>query len=160
MVEKKKNNLTELPIKFGIINGDFDCSKNILTSLKGSPSQVNGNFYCNNNELKSLEHGPKKVGGNFNCSVNNLTNLDFSPITVTGYYNFQYNDKVTTTKYITRNCRSYKVNDSLPKEIKENINLISTIISNQYAYTIWRDNELNLVNYYKLIRDIEIGKAH
>jgi hypothetical protein len=39
-------NLSYIPIKFGVINGGFYCSKNNLISLVGSPNIVKGNFYC------------------------------------------------------------------------------------------------------------------
>jgi hypothetical protein len=48
-VDLLHRNLTELPVKFG---------------------KVTGNFYCDNNLLTSLEHGPKTVTGNFNFAIN------------------------------------------------------------------------------------------
>jgi hypothetical protein len=39
-------NLTELPLKFGIVTGNFDCSHNNITSLIGAPTHVSKNFYC------------------------------------------------------------------------------------------------------------------
>ena len=45
-------NLTEIPVKFGSVWGDFNCSKNHLTTLKNAPkSIVGGRFYCSNNQL-------------------------------------------------------------------------------------------------------------
>ena len=64
--------LTELPLKFGVVTGYFDCSNNNLTSLEGCPLRVGGNFSCSNNNIKSLEGCPKYVGGNFLCSFNNI----------------------------------------------------------------------------------------
>jgi hypothetical protein len=43
--------LTSIPLKFGIVTGDFICSYNKLTSLDGSPKSVGGGFYCDNNKL-------------------------------------------------------------------------------------------------------------
>lgn len=57
--------LTELPLKFNKVSGDFDCSRNKLTSLIGSPIEVGGDFDCSYNEITSLEFAPKKVGGTF-----------------------------------------------------------------------------------------------
>lgn len=65
-----------IPVKFGHVTGNFDCSYMDLVSLKGAPDHVGGNFRCGRNRLTSLEHSPKYVGGNFNCTANMLTSLD------------------------------------------------------------------------------------
>jgi len=65
-------------VKFGYVNGDFDCSNNELTSLEGAPRSVEGLFNCANNKLTSLEGAPRKVD-NFNCSGNLLTSLEGGP---------------------------------------------------------------------------------
>ncbi len=44
-------NLTEIPIKFGKVTGNFDCSENNLTTLENCPTFVGGNFICSNNNL-------------------------------------------------------------------------------------------------------------
>jgi len=62
-------------VKFGYVNGDFDCSGNDLTSLEGAPRKVD-NFNCSGNLLTSLEGGPDIVcRGGYKCSKNNLTSL-------------------------------------------------------------------------------------
>lgn len=71
--------LTELPLKFNKVWGDFYCAKNNLTTLKGSPIEVGESFNCNYNELTSLEHSPIKVGGDFLCTNNKLTSLKGCP---------------------------------------------------------------------------------
>jgi len=65
-------------VKFGYVNGDFDCSNNELISLEGAPRKVEGLFNCANNKLTSLEGAPRKVD-NFNCSGNLLTSLEGGP---------------------------------------------------------------------------------
>ena len=65
-----ESNLTELPLKFGIVNGDFNCSENELNSLIGSPKEVGVSFYCDFNQLTSFEGAPEKVGMIFNCKKN------------------------------------------------------------------------------------------
>ena len=65
--------LTELPLTFNKVSGDFFCGRNNLTSLKGSPKWVGGYFNCNYNQLTSLEFSPDYVGLNFNCINNKLT---------------------------------------------------------------------------------------
>jgi hypothetical protein len=66
--------LTELPISFNHVSGDFNCGHNQLTSLEGAPESV-GNFYCHNNKLTSLEGAPKSVSGNFWCDHNKIMSL-------------------------------------------------------------------------------------
>jgi hypothetical protein len=56
------NDLTELPLRFNKVTGDFFCTNNQLTSLKGSPKWISGNFNCGYNNLTSLEFSPKYVG--------------------------------------------------------------------------------------------------
>ena len=44
-------NLTEIPIKFGRVGGDFWCYGNQLTSLEFAPKIVGGKVYCSFNKL-------------------------------------------------------------------------------------------------------------
>ena len=71
--------LTELPLKFNKVSGNFYCKGNKLTTLKGSPIEVGETFNCSYNELTSLEHSPIKVSGDFRCTDNNLTDLKGCP---------------------------------------------------------------------------------
>ena len=75
----KKNKLTELPIKFNKVGGNFYCNNNELTTLEGAPKEVGGDFKCNENKLTSLEGGPVSVGGDFICRNNQLTSLQGAP---------------------------------------------------------------------------------
>ena len=72
-VNLSSKGLTELPLVFNKVSGDFDCGVNKLTSLKGSPRWIGGGFYCDHNQLTSLEFSPDYVGGSFWCSNNQLT---------------------------------------------------------------------------------------
>ena len=78
--------LTELPLKFNKVSGDFYCGKNNLTTLKGCPIEVGEIFNCNYNELTSLEYSPIKVGDDFCCTHNNLTDLKGCPEKVGGVF--------------------------------------------------------------------------
>ncbi len=80
--------LTEIPLKFNRVSGDFDCEDNQLTSLIGSPSYVGGYFDCEDNQLTSLIGSPSYVGGSFSCGNNQLTSLKGSPIIIGGYSHF------------------------------------------------------------------------
>jgi len=78
-VELKYRKLTELPLKFGIVAGDFICYNNKLINLEGAPREVGGDFNCSENKLTTLEGGPIRVGGEFICSNNQLTSLKGAP---------------------------------------------------------------------------------
>ena len=69
------NTLTELPLKFNKVYGDFCCSDSNLTTLKNSPKYVNGHFDCSYNELTNLNFLPEKIKQSFDCSNNKLTSL-------------------------------------------------------------------------------------
>jgi hypothetical protein len=75
-------NLTKIPVKFGVVDGYFDCSDNQLNSLEGAPQTVDRDFYCNDNQLKSLEGAPQTVDGGFYCYKNQLKSLEGAPQTV------------------------------------------------------------------------------
>ena len=90
--------LTELPLKFNKVNGNFNCSGTGLTTLDGSPKEVGGVFYCYNNKLTSLEGGPIKVSGNFDCGDNKLTDLKGSPKEVGGNF-YCHNNKITSLEF-------------------------------------------------------------
>jgi hypothetical protein len=47
----RSKNLTEIPVKFGRVKGEFSCSYNNLTTLKNCPDFISGSFYCSNNNL-------------------------------------------------------------------------------------------------------------
>ena len=85
-VRISEKGLTELPLKFGKVGGDFYCSINKLVSLEGAPREVGGDFSCSINQLVSLEGSPEKVGGNFGCNGNQLTSLVGSPEKVGGNF--------------------------------------------------------------------------
>jgi len=57
--------LTEIPVKFGKVNGSFYCENNKLTNLKNCPDYISGvNFYCSLNQLidyfKNIKEGDFK----------------------------------------------------------------------------------------------------
>jgi hypothetical protein len=70
--------LTELPVKFGRVYGNFDCSGNKLTSLKNCPDYIGGSLNFTNNNLSSLDFFPDFSINNINHYIhlrgNNLTN--------------------------------------------------------------------------------------
>ena len=64
--------LTEFPLRFNKVTGNFICDDNQLTTLKGCPRWVGGSFACGSNKLTSLEFNPEYVGGWFSCEFNDL----------------------------------------------------------------------------------------
>ena len=86
-------------VRFGIVDGYFNCSGNKLKSLYGAPKKVTGriekdgsktrgygDFFCSSNQLTSLNGAPKTVGGYFGCDGNQLTTLVGAPKTVGGSF--------------------------------------------------------------------------
>lgn len=77
----------ELPLKFGTVHGDFNCSLLELTTLKNSPKIVKGDFHCANNKLTSLEYCPLEVHGEVYCSHNQIKNFNhFNSLIKGGLY--------------------------------------------------------------------------
>jgi hypothetical protein len=83
--------LTEMPVKFGKVTGNFYCENNQLTNLEGSPESVGGDFICSYNQLTSLVGAPQSVGGDFYCSRNQLTSLKGAPQSFRGDFYCEYN---------------------------------------------------------------------
>lgn len=74
-VNLMNNYLTEIPIQFGVVKGDFFCCENKLISLKGVPYEVAGTFNCAVNHLNNLNDCPQIIGYDFNCTQNPLISL-------------------------------------------------------------------------------------
>jgi hypothetical protein len=99
-----KKGLTELPLKFRKVSGDFYCSYNKLTNLSGSPREVSGDFICSDNKLTSLVGSPSSVGGHFYCSNNQLTSLEGISKYISGRINCRYN-KLRDVRGVNENWR-------------------------------------------------------
>jgi hypothetical protein len=114
-VDIRQKDLDILPIKFGIITGEFNCQDNKLVTLKGCPRKIGGDFhcgwnqlttlkygpqyirsyYCNTNKLISLEGSPEKLNGSFYCVSNKLTSLNGCPKEIHGWFECD-NNKLTS----------------------------------------------------------------
>ena len=92
-VDLDNRNLIKIPIQFGIVKGNFDCSENQLKSLKGSPKECEI-FDCSFNNLESLKGCPKIVKGDFLCIDNNLRSLNKHPEKCDEFYCY-YNPNLT-----------------------------------------------------------------
>ena len=97
----------KLPIPFGKVDGEFDCSGcKELISLEGAPKEVGGHFSCYNCEnLTSLEGAPEKVGKDFSCSdCKNIKSLKGAPEEV-GY------------EFTCNGCKNLKSLEGAPKKV-------------------------------------------
>jgi len=77
--------LKEFPIKFNIVNGDFNFAKTKLRSLRLGPKKVTGDFECSYNYLTSLKGSPEYVGGNYSVrSIGHLYSSEYCLRTLEG----------------------------------------------------------------------------
>jgi hypothetical protein len=135
--------LTELPLKFNKVNGDFECYDNKLTSLEGGPIKVSGNFDCGDNKLTDLKGSPKEVGGNFNCSNNELTSLEFGPEVIkNGTYSVRNNDLYDTYGLKTKGYHYIYLNN----------NPVSNVFINKHGFN---EFDPRLVKYFNSAKVIE-----
>ena len=113
--------ITELPVKFGtvnggfyisnnelvtlkgcpkkIINGSLSAAENKLTSLEGCPIEIDGDLYLHQNKITNLEHFPKKLSGSVYLRDNNLTTLKGCAKTINGDFYISENKKLTSLKH-------------------------------------------------------------
>ncbi len=97
-------NLTWIPVKFGVVDGRFDCSLNKLTHLFGSPVKC-GDFDCEDNNLVSLDGAPNMVSGWFDCHNNQLINLVGSPRECKDFY--CQDNRLTSIKGAPSKCQTF-----------------------------------------------------
>ena len=145
-------------VKFGSINGDFDCSNNELASLVGAPIEVEGSFNCSNNKLTSLEGAPREVQ-KFNCSGNLLTSLEGGPDNVSrGEYKCSKN-KLTSLKGLTTT-----VDPHFGLEIDCSDNKLKSLETigdtDRITKFICRKNEIISLNGAPLIKYYNIGISY
>ncbi|TDE45874.1 hypothetical protein E0I26_04080 [Flavobacterium rhamnosiphilum] len=141
---KTSSFLTEIPLIFNKVSGDFDCSNLNLKSLKNSPIEVGGTFDCTYNQLSTLEYLPKKAKGFiFDNTVKSI---------FTGGINSNF-EKV---------LMMFRTNDpkliGLQKIITDNAIYLPTIFKYQNYYEVWNnDKSFNEQKFNELIDDIKDG---
>ena len=86
--------VSELPIKFGKVSGNFDCGCINLKTLRGCPEYVDGYFDCSYNNLKSLRYCPRYVGKNFYCDFNEIKSLKYTQKHLYGNLSCSYNNLI------------------------------------------------------------------
>ena len=155
--------LTELPLDFNRVSGNFFCSYNELTTLKGSPKYVGDVFYCGYNDLSSLEFGPIEVGGEFDCSKNKLTSLEFGPIEVGGSFYCSYNE-LTSLEFSPKEVGGDFYCYNNPKltnlyGISDNINGLLYCVDTPLE-SIFNEVDIDFIkrfNSYKVIKDNKVN---
>jgi hypothetical protein len=114
----------KFPIKFGKIDGVFNCSDNWLTTLENGPTIVNNTFGCSHNKLTSLLGSPEYVGKHFYCSNNPLRSLNGFPKKLVGNFECSYSKNLPLLRAVQ--CGG---TITIFKNEKGNIHPISTILN-------------------------------
>ena len=160
LVDLSNEVLTEIPLNFNKVQGEFSCASNNLTDLKGSPKWVGGSFYCNHNNLTTLSGSPESVGGHFNCSNNKLTTLEGSPKSIGDGFDCDGNN-LTSLKGCPKNIGQnfnadgnniidlIETPESLKGYMKLHYNPIESVIGSEVAYIEF----LRAFNTFKIIKD-------
>lgn len=154
--------LSDLPLRFGKVSGNFNISENNITSLEGSPSTVGGNFDCSDNKLTSLEGSPSTIGGRFDCSDNYLITLEGAPSIINKSFNCRNNYLTTLKGAPTRVKNTLNFSDNKIISLEEiPLNLSSLICSRNPIDNIWKlFTDLNKLEYFidcDIIREPEIS---
>lgn len=92
--------LTEIPIQFGKVTGNFWCNHNKLTSLKGCPKYVGGFFSCGSNNFTIIDYCPEYVGDAFDCDYAPISTLEGSPKFVCKEFSCMGNESLKSLKGI------------------------------------------------------------
>nr|WP_199001364.1 hypothetical protein [Flavobacterium sp. ASV13] len=132
--------LTELPLQFNKVSGDFNCSGLNLMTLKGAPVEV---------------------GGTFNCSYNRLASLEFAPIHA-AWFIFDNTVACLSTgnaNYFDDVLVIFRSNEpKIPTILHNHPEMLATIFKYQDLYQIWEDKEsLNTSALDELIQEINEG---
>jgi hypothetical protein len=136
--------LTELPLRFNYVSGNFDCSRLVnLSSLKGSPVHVHGTFNCAFTKITSLEYVPESAG--VLVFDNNISSL------ATGNRNCKFN-------HVHMLMINSNPQNSLSREIINNKEYFPLILKYQNYFDVWDDNgAFNARGFDMLIAEIKEG---
>ena len=133
--------LKEIPVQFGIVEGDFYCYNNELTSLEGCPKEVKGSFNCYDNNLINLEDCPEVIHGDFDCGHNNLTSFKFFPKEIKGSYISIYGNKIREEDLVNFNCKMENV-ELIYSDFNEDRNKEEFLEKVSHYKNIKKENEL------------------
>jgi len=87
--------MTQLPVSFVSVSGNFIAEDVSLTTLKGCPSVVGGSFNVSHNPLQTLEFGPYIVHGNYMAMDCDIVDLRCGETVCVGDFSVMYN-RITT----------------------------------------------------------------
>lgn len=141
-VDLSKKSLTKIPVKFGVVNGDFLCSDNKLKSLKGAPRIVMGNFDCGENKLTTLDGGPSTVSGNYWCDDNELETFYGLPKSMQNKFSGEDN-------FVDDEIIEY-MNEATMEEL-------NIFIKYQGYYGVFTETTFDLDAFHELLEDIKDG---
>lgn len=137
---KSSSFLTQLPLKFCKVSGDFNCSGLNLNTLKGAPVEVGGIFDCSYNNLKTLEFAP----------IHASTFIFDNTVACLSTGNSNYFEDVSV---IFRNSES-----SIPEKIDQCKEILPIIFKYQDFYQVWDDQRsLNMTGLDELVLEINEG---
>lgn len=154
-VQIDDKSITEIPVQFGKVSGDFNISYNNFTTLKGCPHSVGADFICSSNKLTSLKFSPKIVKIDFYCQQNKLTSLEGCPEYI-GEDFYCHDNKITTLGYSPKilNGGFHYSGNNLPFEITSIDLDILILLKYQEEYGIWNsDGSLNKSRFDIFIND-------
>jgi len=93
--------MEKMPVKFGAVIGDFDCSHNNINSLEDAPTSVTGDFKCSGLMIKNLIGAPENIGGDFIFSFNSeIVSLEGMPKHIGGSIDMVACSKITKLEHI------------------------------------------------------------
>ena len=139
------------------VNGSVDISRNALTGLPIKFGIVTGNFHCTHNWLNTFEGFPISVGGIFNVGFNSFTTLQGCPIlnenhsSISNFFSINHNNFPIILE--RKLLFLYDPNDSIILEKRKQLNIF---VKYQDLYEVW-DNGFNEDNFNLLMDDIENG---
>ena len=148
-VRLSTSGLHEIPVQFGLVNGNFSVFGCNLKSLKGSPSKVSGSFDCSFNELKTLEYSPAQVLGSFVCTSNKLTSFFGCPKEI-GKDFVSRGNKIKTLKYVPEIIRG---NLRITDNYLENLNEFNIEIGGYFFHEV--DSLDNSLEQFKHLYEID-----
>ena len=92
---RKSTSVLDIPYKFDIVLGDFDCSNCSLSTLKNAPNEISGSFLAKGNTLKTLEGLPTTIKGYSTNSKtythSNVCDVMKNPLVTLEHFNNEFN---------------------------------------------------------------------
>lgn len=90
-----KTPMSQLPLSFARVEGDFGANDKQLLSMQGFPEYIGGDLEAAGNQITSLESCPKYIGGLCVISTNLLTSLEGVPQSLNASFDCRQNNLKT-----------------------------------------------------------------